>query len=430
MESMTKDDNAPSLSGSEQSVDPSILQATQETTQSIDLDSLFTKDVTASGSFDLSRVKDISFGKLLESIPIPTVLLDSSLSIAFANEALGTLAADPFNLVGSSFTALVPGDTERRHMLGLLGRVRSERRTQVHEGLLKIAGKVLWCRIHFRSVRFKKQRSILAIIEDLTGEKKQLILNEKYQQLVNIFPIGISEFLLEAPLSFGDDTENIIDDLGEAELIGGNRQFAKMFGHTDIDSLKGTRLRQIFPFEGDYRRQYQWWIDRGFAVRTFETRERDEDGRSRYFEITLVGNVKNKRIMGFWGMKHDITQRKEAEAGLRAARDLLEERVRQRTAELMETTQQLTVEIGERQKAEEELTTLVRQLRDALAKVKILSGLLPICASCKKIRDDSGYWTQVEVYVREHSDADFTHSICPDCAKKLYPDFFDPSYCR
>jgi hypothetical protein len=56
--------------------------------------------------------------------------------------------------------------------------------------------------------------------------------------------------------------------------------------------------------------------------------------------------------------------------------------------------------------------------------VKTLSGLLPICASCKKIRDDSGYWTQVEVYVRDHTEADFTHSICPECAKKLYPDIY------
>ena len=67
---------------------------------------------------------------------------------------------------------------------------------------------------------------------------------------------------------------------------------------------------------------------------------------------------------------------------------------------------------------------LVNELQDALKKVKTLSGLLPICASCKKIRDDSGYWTQVEVYVRDHTEADFTHSICPDCAKKLYPDLY------
>jgi len=54
--------------------------------------------------------------------------------------------------------------------------------------------------------------------------------------------------------------------------------------------------------------------------------------------------------------------------------------------------------------------------------IKILSGLLPICASCKKIRDDKGYWNQIEAYIRDHSEAEFTHSICPDCVKVLYPD--------
>jgi hypothetical protein len=54
-----------------------------------------------------------------------------------------------------------------------------------------------------------------------------------------------------------------------------------------------------------------------------------------------------------------------------------------------------------------------------------LSGLLPICAACKKIRDDKGYWHQVEEYVRDHSEADFSHSICPDCVRRLYPEFSD-----
>lgn len=62
-------------------------------------------------------------------------------------------------------------------------------------------------------------------------------------------------------------------------------------------------------------------------------------------------------------------------------------------------------------------------LHKALSEIKVLSGFLPICASCKKIRDDKGYWNQIEVYVRDHSEAEFTHSICPACARKLYPDF-------
>lgn len=63
-------------------------------------------------------------------------------------------------------------------------------------------------------------------------------------------------------------------------------------------------------------------------------------------------------------------------------------------------------------------------LKNALLEVRKLSGFLPICSSCKKIRDDRGYWNQIEEYITQHSDVDFSHSICPDCAKKLYPDFF------
>lgn len=67
---------------------------------------------------------------------------------------------------------------------------------------------------------------------------------------------------------------------------------------------------------------------------------------------------------------------------------------------------------------------LSTKLRKALAQIRTLSGLLPICSSCKNIRDDQGDWQHVEVFVRNHSDAEFTHGICPTCAAKLYPDIF------
>ena len=70
------------------------------------------------------------------------------------------------------------------------------------------------------------------------------------------------------------------------------------------------------------------------------------------------------------------------------------------------------------------LRRLNDELQATLAKVRLLSGLLPICASCKKIRDDQGYWQQVEVYIRNHSEAEFTHGMCPDCMAKFYPDFY------
>jgi PAS domain S-box-containing protein len=68
---------------------------------------------------------------------------------------------------------------------------------------------------------------------------------------------------------------------------------------------------------------------------------------------------------------------------------------------------------------------LIHALQDALAQVETLHGLLPICSSCKKIRDSEGQWLAVEEYLRRHSQARFTHDLCPDCARRLYPDVFD-----
>jgi PAS domain S-box-containing protein len=76
----------------------------------------------------------------------------------------------------------------------------------------------------------------------------------------------------------------------------------------------------------------------------------------------------------------------------------------------------------ERIRAQAERERLIEELTSALAKIKTLTGLLPICASCKNIRDEAGNWTAVERYVRDRSQANFTHSICPECAQRLYPD--------
>jgi PAS domain S-box-containing protein len=83
------------------------------------------------------------------------------------------------------------------------------------------------------------------------------------------------------------------------------------------------------------------------------------------------------------------------------------------------------LDITHRKQAEEEREKLIVDLREALSTVKQLSGLLPICSSCKKIRDDKGYWNQIEVYIRDRSEADFSHGICPECARELYPELLN-----
>jgi len=81
-------------------------------------------------------------------------------------------------------------------------------------------------------------------------------------------------------------------------------------------------------------------------------------------------------------------------------------------------------DITERKRTELEMERLVRKLQEAVANAKTMSGMLPICARCKKIRDDRGYWNQVERYIMSRSDATFTFGSCPECSRKLLEDFY------
>jgi sigma-B regulation protein RsbU (phosphoserine phosphatase) len=84
------------------------------------------------------------------------------------------------------------------------------------------------------------------------------------------------------------------------------------------------------------------------------------------------------------------------------------------------------VEVGRRMvEMRSELAAKIEQLRQAVDQIKTLKGIVPICASCKNIRDDRGFWNRVENYVRDHTEAEFSHAVCPDCMKRLYPQFKD-----
>ena len=98
-----------------------------------------------------------------------------------------------------------------------------------------------------------------------------------------------------------------------------------------------------------------------------------------------------------------------------------EERERQRSH-----LQALEKEIRERKIAEAEREKLIAELQHTLEEVKTLRGILPICSFCKKVRDDEGYWRQMDVYIRQQTDVDFSHSVCPKCIETQYPDFRPP----
>jgi len=151
------------------------------------------------------------------------------------------------------------------------------------------------------------------------------------------------------------------------------------------------------------------------AQKLFEYSSKDLIGKS---VESVIGDKKKQysRILGAEKIQTEIQVQNSDYYDLRVFP--LKNRKEQITGRLV-----LLHNISDRKKMEDERENLITELKDALERVKTLSGLLPICAHCKKIRDDEGYWQGVETYVTEHSEAVFSHGICPDCINELYPQF-------
>lgn len=172
----------------------------------------------------------------------------------------------------------------------------------------------------------------------------------------------------------------------EGLYLGCNRAFTEMMGMTS-EELRGKTVFDIWPMEqANVYNVKDLDLMKNPARQIYEFSIVDKDGMTR--SVIYAKDVfldENNELAGIVGALTDITELKLAEN----AKEMI-----------------------------------VEELQEALAKVKQLSGLLPICASCKKIRDDKGYWNQIELYIRKHSEAKFSHGLCPECAKLLYPEYF------
>lgn len=207
----------------------------------------------------------------------------------------------------------------------------------------------------------------------------------------------------------------------------------------DINPFHLEYLGEGKTTKDDYLNQYivtrRSIVQAGLSEKYKSVLEGDKiDEKEVYFPTTTGGKVvysnirgvpitRDGKIIGAVFISEDVTQLKKNQEELIRHREKLEELIEARTRDLKNAYTKLQEENMERKKAEEEKEEIIVKLQEALAKVKTLSGMLPICASCKKVRDDDGYWHQVEVYIRDHSEAQFSHGICPECMKELYPKF-------
>jgi diguanylate cyclase (GGDEF)-like protein/PAS domain S-box-containing protein len=150
----------------------------------IDLDSLFNENISSSGSFDFRGHRETSLIKLLQALPICTLLIDGSHQIVFPNRVCRSLCADHCDISGASFVSVFPRSADGQKARDLLDNLFINGKPTVLEAILVMGGNRMWGRIHFRSVRISMGKYALALVQDLTFEKKQLLLNKKQEQLL------------------------------------------------------------------------------------------------------------------------------------------------------------------------------------------------------------------------------------------------------
>ena len=221
-------------------------------------------------------------------------------------------------------------------------------------------------------VKIKGETLMLGIARDITERKRAEEALRQSEERYRTVVEHVGEGIIMA-----DPTERITFANSRADGIFGVK----------AGGLVGRNLKEFLDAEQLAILQAQTALRQRGAMGAYELEIVRPDGANRSLLITATPKFDSEtRFTGAFGIFRDITDRK---------------------------------------RAEEERERLILDLREALASVRTLRGMLPICAACKKIRDDQGYWQAVEHYISEHSEAEFSHGLCPDCMKRLYPEFHE-----
>lgn len=281
-------------------------------TETIDLRMLFPSDAALLGSGDQVSGSESNFTKLLSALSLPTLLISRSHAIRFANSAFMRITSNRFSVNSAMFSSLFPNPLEARQAQILLEKVFKERKPEIREKVLQIHRTRIWARLHLLTVRIEDEPMVLVQIENMTAQK-QLLTVQKYKKLVNVFPMGVVELATPLPVQCNLPVETLLAAILDSRVVDGNNEFANMYKRRSINELKGVRLGMIFPSKGKSKALYERWIAAGFPIRSFETRETMLAGGVHYFENTLIGNVSDGLLYGFWWLKKDVTEKKRTE---------------------------------------------------------------------------------------------------------------------
>ena len=290
-------------------------------TQTIDLNTLFLAETPVSGSVDPRQLNHDSFGRLLQALSVPTVLVNRSDEIEFANAAFSRMVQSESEIPGQTFSCLFSDSQEAEKVKLILEKVFMRRKPEVREKVVRIHKSKIFARMHFRTMRIGETQFVLVQIENLTAQK-QLASFQKYRKLVNMLPVAIVEFAMRKSPPCSLPPSALIEAIWTARVVDGNNAFARMYKCSRIDELMGVTLCKFFPAMSKSVTLYSRWVSSGFPACSFETREKIPSQGQRYYENTLLGNVDKGCLLGFWWLKRDISEKKRAEQEMAKAEKL------------------------------------------------------------------------------------------------------------
>lgn len=188
-------------------------------TQSIDLTSVFSEDVTSSGSFSFSGVDRTWFGKLLQALPIPALLVDPAYSVIFMNECCKKVSSDYRKALGCSFPSIFANPWVADEAEELLEKVFSMRLRESLEAALQINDGRIWGRLHMRSIRLGEIRAALVLVEDLTLEKEQLVLKQKHAEEIQRERDELEDRVKERTEELVRSNERLTEEITDRKLV-------------------------------------------------------------------------------------------------------------------------------------------------------------------------------------------------------------------
>jgi len=233
---------------------------------------------------------------------------------------------------------------------------------------LKKDGSVIFIEVHGQQIQFQGRPARVTAVHDLTERiRAEEALKESEEKYRRLFESLIDVFYQT-------------DSSGKITMV--SPSITKAAGYKQEEVI-GSDLKDYY-INPDERNKFLELISTNGFVENFEVQMKKRDGSVLWASVNAgLSKDQEGNVVGIEGVARDITDRK---------------------------------------RVEEEREKLINELQKALKEIKTLRGILPLCSFCKKIRDDKGYWKKVDVYIHQHTEADVSHGICPECAKEHYPD--------